>query len=288
MLVLGTALVWWLVSGAMQWNLALRVAVLVSLLLPHAWVLGLEFMLLWLRAPPPSRPPVRGLAVAWWREVWAGVRVFGWRQPFASNAVPDHLQPSGHAGRRGVILVHGFVCNRGLWSPWLRRLKQLDVPCIAVNLEPVFGSIDDYPPIIDAAVARMSEQTGLAPLIVAHSMGGLASRAWLRSHGSEARFHHVVTIASPHHGTWLARFAFSANGRQMRLASRWIGELAAAETSEVRGRFTCFHGNCDNIVFPVGTATLPGADNRHLPGVAHVDMVGVPGVFDEVLRRLQA
>ena len=28
----------------------------------------------------------------------------------------------------------------------------------------------------------------------------------------------------------------------------------------------------DNIVFPASTATLPGADNRHLPAVAHVHM----------------
>lgn len=287
LLVLGTALAWWLASGVMQWGLAARVAVLMVLLLPHAWILGLEFVLLWIRTSPPSRPAIRSVLIAWWREVWTGVRVFGWRQPFASDAVPDHLVPSQHAGRRGVILVHGFVCNRGLWSPWLRRLRQLDVPCIAVNLEPVFGSIDDYPPIIDAAVTRMTEQTGLAPVIVAHSMGGLATRAWLRSHGSVSRFHQVVTIASPHHGTWLARFALTANGRQMRLASRWVSDLAAVEPSEIRGRFTCFHGSCDNIVFPVGTATLLGADNRHLPGVAHVDMVSVPGVFDEVLRRVE-
>ncbi len=112
LLVLGTAVVWWMASGAMQLGLALRVAVLVSLLVPHAWVLGLEFVLLWFRAPPPTRPAVRSLFIAWWREVWTGVRVFGWRQPFARNAVPDHLEPSRHVGRRGVVLVHGFVCNR--------------------------------------------------------------------------------------------------------------------------------------------------------------------------------
>lgn len=95
-----------------------------------------------------------------------------------------------------------------------------------------------------------------------------------------------MTIASPHHGTWLARFALTANGRQMRLASRWVSDLAATETSKIRKRFTCFHHNCDNIVFPVRTGTLHDAHNRHLLSVAHVDMVSAPVVFDEVLRRL--
>ena len=49
-------------------------------------------------------------------------------------------------------------------------------------------------------------------------------------------------------------------------------------------RFTCFYGHCDNIVFPASTATLPGADNRHVAGCAHVQMAHQDEVFSEVLR----
>ena len=42
------------------------------------------------------------------------------------------------------------------------------------------------------------------------------------------------------------------------------------------------------MVFPASTATLAGADNRHLPGVAHVDMVFEPAVLALVLQRVQA
>jgi triacylglycerol lipase len=33
---------------------------------------------------------------------------------------------------------------------------------------------------------------------------------------------------------------------------------------------------------------LPGADNRHLAGTAHVHMIMRPEVWDEVIRRQQA
>lgn len=278
--------------GLAQWlGLAWGWRVLGALLimLPHAPVLALEFMLLArIGDPAPAPRPSRSqLWRAWFGEVVSGVAVFGWRQPFAADAVPDHVG-SGLQGRRGVVLVHGFVCNRGLWTPWLRRLRAQGVPFVAVNLEPVFGPIDDYATILEAAVCRVEAATGLAPVIVAHSMGGLATRAWLRRCQGDARISGVITIGSPHHGTWLARYAFSRNARQMRRHSRWLADLFDNESAARRARFTCFYGHCDNIVIPAATATLPEADNRHLAGVAHVHMLSRPEVFRELQRRLAA
>ncbi len=255
----------------------------------YALVLAIEFTLLHRvhgDDPAPRAGPAQ-LLHAWWGEVRSAPRVFCWLQPFRSTAWSDHL-PSQAQGRRGLVLVHGFVCNRGLWNPWLQRLQAAGVPFVAVNLEPVFGSIDDYVPIIEAAVRRLEQATGRPPVAVAHSMGGLALRRWWVESGDDARLDHAVTIATPHHGTWLARLALSRNTQQMRRFSRWLQALAQREPAGRAARFTCFYGHCDNIVFPPSTATLPGADNRHLAGVAHVHMATHPEPWDEVLRRLQA
>lgn len=268
--------------------LPLAMAVALALLLAHAWVLALEFALL-SRVDPGAglpRPDAAALLRAWWGEVWTGARVFGWRQPFRHRRHPDHLPRQGAmAARRGVLLVHGFVCNRGLWNPWLARLRQLGVPYAAVTLEPVFGSIDDYTPRLAEAHAKLVALGGPPPLVVAHSMGGLAVRAWL-ARQPPAQPVEVITIGTPHHGTWLARFGRTPNARQMRRHSPWLRELAAREAPGHARRYTCFYGHCDNIVFPAETATLAGADNRHLPGTAHVHLAFHPEVFAEVLRRL--
>lgn len=254
----------------------------------YALVLGLEFSLLRLAHgadDPTPRASAAQLLAAWWAEVRAAPTVFCWRQPFCSRRWPDHL-PAEARGRRGVLLVHGFVCNRGLWNPWLQRLQSQGVPFVAVNLEPVFGSIDDYIGILEQAVRRLEQATGQAPVIVAHSMGGLAVRRWWAEQGDEARVHHVLTIATPHRGTWLARFAVTRNAQQMQRVSRWLQTLAAREPADRAGRFTCFYSHCDNIVFPPATATLPGADNRHIAGVPHVQMADRPEPWDELQRRL--
>ena len=95
-----------------------------------------------------------------------------------------------------------------------------------------------------------------------------------------------MTIGSPHRGTWLARLALSVNMKEMQIDSHWQQLLGTREPAQRPAWFTCFYGHCDNIVFPPSTATLRGADNRHLPAVAHVRMVDHPAPWNEVQARL--
>ena len=250
--------------------------------------LGLEFA--WLRASydtgSSDRPTMRQLLSAWLEEALIAPRVFGWRQPFRSAALADFL-PTDARGRRGVVLVHGFFCNRGLWNPWMHRFAGEGVPYVAVTLEPAFGSIDRYVEAIDVAVTRLEAATGMAPILVGHSMGGLAIRAWRARGNRGGRFHRIVTIGTPHRGTWIARHARTRNGIEMQLGSSWLDALGKSEGDGSHDRFTCFWGHCDNIVFPTRGATLPGADNRHVAGTPHVAMAFHPDVLGYVMRSLQ-
>lgn len=240
----------------------------------------------------PSAPPARTAQVllAAWHETVGFVRIFAWRLPFRSHVVADDLA-CAIPGRvaRGVVLVHGFCCNRGLWQEWQRAFHARGVPTLAIDLEPPFAGIDAYAAAVTAAIDRLHTATGHAPVVVAHSMGGLAVRAALRASGRDAidRVAHVVTIGTPHHGTLAGALAPVPNARQMRVGSRWLAQLAADEDPLLYRRFTCFWSHCDNVVFPAASATLPGADNRHVEGVAHVDLVDVPGVRDAVVALLR-
>lgn len=251
----------------------------------HAGVLALEMAMaarLNRRDPaPPARPGQR--VHAWLAEVAWAPRVFCWQQPFRSRKWADHLPPQG----RGVLLVHGFVCNRGFWNPWMARLRAANIAHVAIDLEPVFGSIDDYCAAIEAGMRRLEAATGRAPVIVAHSMGGLAVRAWLAGDDHAARVHHLVTIATPHHGTELARWAVPPNARQMRRDSPWLAALALREAGRAAVPTTCFYGHCDNVVMPASAAVLEGAEAHHLPGTAHVHMAAHPAVYDAVIRALR-
>jgi pimeloyl-ACP methyl ester carboxylesterase len=263
----------------------------VAIAMIHSAFLAVEFVALRFvnRHDAAPQPTWSELARAWLHETVMALRVFCWRQPFRWREVPDQLRPApSQPARRGVVFIHGFVCNRGFWTPWLKELRARGHSFVAVNLEPVFGSIDEYVPIVDDAVRRITEATGVAPVLVCHSMGGLAARAWLRAMSADARVHHVITIGSPHHGTWIARFSQLTNGRQMRLQSEWLQRLEQAVDPRRNALFTCWYSNCDNIAFPASTGSLPGADNRLVRGAAHVDLGFHREVMAESLARITA
>ncbi|SEK70044.1 hypothetical protein SAMN05216359_102717 [Roseateles sp. YR242] len=252
-------------------------------MLPH--FIALRFF-----PPAPGLPaaPWPDLLQAWWREVVVVTRVFNWQQPWAEHRYPDHL-PEATSAPRGVLLLHGYSCNRGLWNTWMPRLRARNIPFIAVTQEPAFGSIDDYAPAIDRAMRELQRLTGRPPLIVAHSMGGLSARAWWRSQGHPRdRMYRILSLGTPHHGTALARFGSTINAKQMRGDSPWLLQLAAEEPAALGGHFDCLYGHCDQIVFPSETAILPGARVLHMPARGHLQLVFEPQAFERALSLIQA
>ncbi len=294
-LVLGTLLV---TAGWMiwMWEDAKVGSVLGGLVVlgGYALVLALEFvMAAWVNRtdPAPRATRVQHLQ-AWWQEVREAPAVFAWRQPFRWRRLPDNgPRDDTRFDGPAAVFIHGFVCNRGFWLPWMKTLRQMGLPYTSVNLEPVFGSIDEGVGLIENAV-RQAEALGSAPpVLICHSMGGLAARAWLASDPRTlARIGGVITIGSPHHGTWLAHFSHLTNGQQMRPGNAWLVDLAAKEQAlygpSVHSRFVCWYSHTDNIVFPASTATLDGADNRHVPATAHVALGFHPRVMRESLAML--
>jgi triacylglycerol esterase/lipase EstA (alpha/beta hydrolase family) len=176
-----------------------------------------------------------------------------------------------------VLLLHGYGCNSGYWAQLLPLLDQARISHASLDLEPIMGSIDDYVPLVAGAVERLCRDSGAAQVvIVAHSMGGLVARAYLRGHGS-ARIARVITLGTPHHGTSLASFGVGANARQMRRhdggqLNDWLHALAASETPELRDIVTSLYTHHDNIVAPQTSSVLPGARNVAFGGMGHVAM----------------
>lgn len=201
----------------------------------------------------------------------------------------------GKAGVPPVLLVHGYGCNSGYWHFMSRALRRADISHYTVDLEPVFAGIDQFVPALHARVEEICQKTGQQKLIiVAHSMGGLVARAYLRDHGA-ARVARVITLGTPHRGTGLARFGAGHNSRQMRWngsaaegrCSAWLARLERREDPAVRSLFMSIYSHQDNIVSPQLSSCLPGAINREFNGVGHVALGMHPGVLREVIAAIR-
>ncbi|QBE67072.1 alpha/beta fold hydrolase [Pseudoduganella lutea] len=194
-----------------------------------------------------------------------------------------YFAPDAHA--LPVLLVHGYGCNGGYWTPLRALLRRERISHATVDLEPVAAPLDDYVEQVECAAQRLLAATG-APriVIVGHSMGGLVARAWLRRHGA-ARVARIVTIGTPHQGTGLASLGFGENARQMRQDAEWLSQLAQDDAAH-RALITSVWSWHDNIVAPQTSSRLAGARNVAFSGIGHVALGSDPRVLCRILDEI--
>jgi triacylglycerol lipase len=228
-------------------------------------------------------------AALWRQSVWgefkAGLRAFVLRQPWTLHP-PALLAATAPGVCIPVVLVHGYLCNHRIWDDVAATLRAQGHSVQAVNLEPLFGSIDDYAPTIEAAVQALVQHTGHQQVaLVGHSMGGLAIRAWMRSHGTQ-RVARVMTLGTPHAGTRLAKGSTTVNGKQMLWRSAWLAALAAHETQATRDLMHIAITPQDNIVCPQRAQTLAGIQPTVFEGIGHLQMCTHPPVLQWLVQQL--
>jgi len=236
-----------------------------------------------MRQSRPPRPLAPWLKAAW-GELMAALLIFCLRLPW-TGGTPTLLPPTRtDQARLPVLLVHGFICNHRIWDKVADRLRAQGHSVLTLDLEPLFTSIDNYCPQIEQAVSRLCQHTGSAHVVlVGHSMGGLAIRAWIRTHG-DSRVAKVLTMGTPHQGTQTQQWVHTANGLQMAWHSPWLAELARSETPATRQRMHLALTQHDNIVHPQREQILEGAQVTEFSGVGHLQMCLDDAVIEWVLR----
>ncbi len=259
-----------LVIGAfLALNFAVTVAIYVILrLYARLWAAGTDF----------------DSAHRWWSAVGECLALLGQFMviaPFERRWMGADLVRPLPAGRLPVLLVHGYLCNRGLWW-WLRRgLRENHIEVATLNLEPPFASIDHFVGQLQQRIESLVAETG-APRValVTHSMGGLVARAYLQHHGT-ARVGKLVTIAAPHRGTEVARLGLGRNAREMQPGSIWLRRLNASETPPIA--LATLWSRADEFIVPHDSARLPGAPEHSLLALGHIGLTWSA----EVLRLLK-
>lgn len=175
-----------------------------------------------------------------------------------------------------VLLIPGYCCNRALWRSLRRKLRLAGRPVATVTLDPPFAGIDHLGEVLERRIERLLAETGARQvLLVGHSMGGLVARAYLRRWGGE-RVAKLVTIATPHHGTWLARLAVGRNAREMVPRSDWLASLNSHDCGVPSA---CFWSAGDEIVRPPDSARLAGASETALTLPGHFTLLRAPEVL---------
>lgn len=203
----------------------------------------------------------------------------------ASHLGVSHLSPvqrglivgDVEAAGTPIILIHGVIDNRSIFTVLRRALRNRGFHRIyALNYSPLTDDIAEVAERLGELVADVCEQTGYERVhIVGHSMGGLIARYYTQRLGGDTHVHTVVTLGSPHSGTFPARYALWPVIRQMRTTSPILAALAEP-APDCRTRYIAIWSDLDQLVIPQRNARITHPDlkarNVLLRGIGHMSL----------------
>lgn len=269
----GSVLAW--IGGAFAWYFGV-VAALAAIYFAIAWIF---------RSPRPRelRLTPRATLRLVWREyvTLAGaaprMMLYRWLVPDPPPARVD----------APVLLLHGVLCNAGVWHRLARHLASCGVRGVyALSYGPPLASIELFAGQVEAAIERIVRATAAERVtIVAHSMGGLVARAHARRYGT-ARVARIVTIGTPHHGSVEAWLSMGTALAQIRPGSAWLAELDREPLPAVP--IVSIWSWHDSMVVPQTSARLAGSIEVPLTGIGHNALLGDTVVFARVEAEIAA
>lgn len=189
-----------------------------------------------------------------------------------------------------VLLVPG-------WSDTERDLAPLRIRLVAggwpeshvvpLTFEDPTGENGEHAEEIARAVEALCSRTGAERVdIVAHSMGGLATRKYLEDLGGGARVRRVVLLATPNQGTYTAYLAFGGGRDEMLPGSPFLAELNADPPLPSGVRLLTVRTILDTHIVPGESATLPGVEDVQVCCPTHDGLLRDEEVFRLVRRFL--
>ncbi|MEU7618337.1 alpha/beta fold hydrolase [Micromonospora rifamycinica] len=189
-----------------------------------------------------------------------------------------------------VIVVGGLVGVAIAYEPIAARLRADGFRVYVYQLPGLgFGDITDSARAFAGFVDQVRAATGAARVdIVGHSEGGLVSRWYATFLGGTDRIGRYVSLGSPQQGTYVANIiAFAGLGdcvgivacQQMSIGSDFLNSLNAGDDTPGSVRWTTIRTNQDELVRPVGNATLAdGATNVLVQASCPLRVVGHLGL----------
>ncbi|MFD1218310.1 esterase/lipase family protein [Microbulbifer celer] len=127
---------------------------------------------------------------------------------------------------RVAILVPG-IFDRGKSMHRIKdNLEKAGFRAHYINLKPNSGwhGLEPLAQQVHDLVETVTEH-GETCAVVGFSMGGIVARYYLQRLGGTARVHKLVTISSPHFGSFWARFLPYRGGRQLCIGSDFLNDL---------------------------------------------------------------
>jgi triacylglycerol lipase len=201
-----------------------------------------------------------------------------------------------------VLMVHGFA--DASWTPWwgilegyLKDEGYQDDQLYVLNLGNVLTTVKSPEVYAEKVCDKLSaislDHGGSQVDIIAHSMGGLDSRMCVKQQDGSYYTDDLITIATPHQGTFVAYLGIiTPGGRDMIPGSPFLDSLNSGSLSD-EVEYSSVWGTLDEAMLPNENAKLPpsmtwSTESRNIKAgpYGHISLVLFREVFNDYVMYL--
>lgn len=191
--------------------------------------------------------------------------------------------------RGPILLVHGHDGTEHDWDYWKPILEKEGWQPKAITLVTDDWDAEELADQVAMHVQALCRTTGRQKIdVLAHSMGGLATRYYIKFKGGDQHIRRLVTLSTPNHG-----IGFALPGRWIKVArllsphSAFLNRLN--EPNEIYGNvlYTCIWSTGDYTQqLPWASGRLKGAFNYVIHKTSHAGMLTDPRLLPAIEQGL--
>jgi len=198
----------------------------------------------------------------------------------------EEIAPGAPDGYPPIIFVHGLAGNRGnfLLMEWYLKLLGRK-RSYKIHFDAGLG-IMDMAKSLATFISDVKNATGEPRVeIVAHSLGGIIARLAIGEYDLAHSVKTLITLGTPHRGTYSARYANTGITRDLRPDSDLMKHLAARPLASCV-RSVNFWSRSDLLVIPAESAIMEGAEHVDVTPFTHLSYLISPKCWQTVGRLL--
>jgi triacylglycerol esterase/lipase EstA (alpha/beta hydrolase family) len=196
------------------------------------------------------------------------------------------LTPTASFAVDPILFVHGWSGSASNWNTMIGRFekdgwKKSELSAYSYNTSQSNKTSAEKE--VKPRVESLLKATGASKVdIIAHSMGSLNSRWYIKFLGGEAKVDDWVSLGGPNHGTTTANFCFSVSCVEMRPNSTFLNELNAGDETPGAVNYGTWWSPCDEFINPDSSVPLAGATNTETACISHLGLLQDETVYTQV------
>ncbi|HEV2857911.1 MAG TPA: lipase [Solirubrobacterales bacterium] len=195
--------------------------------------------------------------------------------------------PASASAQDPILFVHGWSESASLWNTMISNFEKngyakSQLSAYSYNTGTSNKTLAETE-VKSRVETLLKNNPGATKVdIIAHSMGSLNTRWYIKFVGGEAKVDDWVSLGGPNHGTETANACFQTSCVEMRVGSKFLSELNAGDETPGAVSYGTWWSPCDEIINPDSSVALSGATNTKTACLTHAALTTDSTVFTQV------